>query len=709
MKVSVIVPVYNVEGFLRDCLGSVVDQQEVDLEIICVEDCSTDNSRRLLRELAQEWPLKLVELERNGGLANARNVGLTHVTGDYVMFLDSDDRLEPGLIKHLVSISDGCDMAVFNHYREWRTGRKVNNLATDLLRKLSRKAINESDVTQKLELFSNLNVAWNKFVKKDFIDKHDLKFDDGYYEDIPFNYKSIVSAEKIIVTPFLGVAYFQRQGSILNSKSSKHKDLTLQYRRVYEYMINVEDSLFINKLDQVFVDHLYNMLTTEKRGRLTQEAIDVLGNEAKQIIADFSVIERIKDSQLRRRLYFLKAPLLRQGMLLSAVILKRKGRNLVARVRKSSWYRKLSLKTKHLLYKHVFVRLPLRNIAIFESYWGKSYACNPKAISEYMSQHTDIETIWFGNKQKLDVGGNKYAQINSLKYFYYLAVARYTVNNANFPNFMVRRKGVTHLQTKHGTPIKSMGFDELKAKNKTSGWFDGLAKRCERWDYVISSNHYSSEVWRKGFPFDYKTLELGYPRNDVLVKNRLNTEYINSLYKKLGLKKSEGQQVLLYMPTFRSLKESELQLDVERLSRDLGDSYLLLVRGHYLAKSNVANSERIIDVSDYEDVNDLYLMADLLLSDYSSCIFDYACLKRPIVLYVPDEEEYASSRGMYMTVSEYDPGVVCRDYESLVVGLKDKQFLLDESQVKLDSFYERFASLNTGESSREVVEAILND
>lgn len=718
ISISIIVPIYNVEGYLRACLESIFRQDYPSLEVICVEDCSTDNSRRLLRELALEMPLKLVELPENGGLANARNQGLPHASGDYVLFIDSDDQLKEGLLQHLASRAsqNTPDLIVYNHERLWPSGRRRINMLTKLLVDLSKQTIDSNDRAGKQRLFKNLNVAWNKAYRRQFLLDRELSFDDGYYEDITYHYRSIILAEAIAVTPFVGISYLQRQGSILNSSSDKHKDLTLQYRRVYEFLEAQQDDEYLRYIDAEFIHHVFSVLTGPHRGRLTSLARRGLIGDSAAINERFGVAKRISDRQLALKKLVICSPLIMKVAPLMVSLVKRV-KGIKPAVRKSKWYlklrdvkRKYVPKLKIVIYRALLTKLPIKEVAIFESYWGKGYSCSPKAISQYMDDNTEIETVWFGKPAHFDVGPSKYARMGSFRYFYYLAVAKYVVSNANFPNFMIKRKGSVHIQTKHGTPLKYMGFDELRMKRKNQGWFDGLTLRCSRWDYVISSNAYSSEVWRKSFPFAYEMLESGYPRNDYIVNNQNNEKIKEDAREALGIAADDSRKLVLYMPTFRDQKKSgSLPLDIDELAKNYGDEYIFLVRGHYLRSYNVAteDTESVFDVSSYASVEDLYLITDLLISDYSSCIYDFGCLKKPIALFIPDLEDYQQSRGTYYDPRDGAPGLCLFDQEEASQMFASKAFWQPESLANLDSFYNKFCVLNDGQSTERVVRHVL--
>lgn len=285
---SIILPVYNVENYLFDCVQSIVNQTYNNFELIAVEDCSTDSSRWLLKDYSRKYPIRIIELEKNSGLGNARNVGFMNAVGEYVLFVDSDDQIEPKLLEKLKSIYENSDVIIFNFYREWLSGKKKNNLMTSLLEELSTHPIYENDVENKSKMFTNSNVAWNKAYRRSFLLENGIYFDNGLYEDIFFNYMVIIHSRKIVVTPFLGYKYLQRDASILNCKSDGHADLITQYKKLFEYLNQNNFDGYHKKTCEVFISHLFN-LVVRQHYRLTWRAEKEILHQTKVIIKNISI------------------------------------------------------------------------------------------------------------------------------------------------------------------------------------------------------------------------------------------------------------------------------------------------------------------------------------------------------------------------------------------------------------------------------------
>jgi CDP-glycerol glycerophosphotransferase (TagB/SpsB family) len=348
---------------------------------------------------------------------------------------------------------------------------------------------------------------------------------------------------------------------------------------------------------------------------------------------------------------------------------------------------------------------------LFESYWGKRMDCNPYALFKELSAIGGYECIWVLHDTAEDRSDFPYERVEpgSLRYLFALATSKYLISNANFPTEYDKRPGSVHLQTKHGTPLKVMGLDIRPVRPKEMDW-SSFAARCQRWDYVISSNEYSSAVWRRGFPYNYKILETGYPRNDILFNATSDT--IAGIRSKLGI--AQGMKVALYAPTFRDRDRDAKEqvdfsdaLDPKRVLEALGPDYVLLLRAHYLMEATgLQQDPRILDVSTYVDANEVCLISDLLITDYSSIMFDYANLGRPIVLFLHDYDDYMSGRGTYFDIRERAPGPVATTEDALCRALHHRAWESPYNVERLRKFRAEFCSFDDGKASARVLREV---
>jgi CDP-glycerol glycerophosphotransferase (TagB/SpsB family) len=301
----------------------------------------------------------------------------------------------------------------------------------------------------------------------------------------------------------------------------------------------------------------------------------------------------------------------------------------------------------------------------------------------------------------------EYAVIGSRTYWKVLARAKYLVNNANFADAVVKRPGSVHLQTQHGTPLKTMGADQATypVVAAATGSFARLLARVDRWDYNLTSNRHSTEMWERAFPAAHETLEYGYPRNDVYCT--ASGEDVARVRKELGV--PDGKKALLYAPTHRDYATGFASgLDLAEFCEAIGDEYVVLLRAHYFYDRGASRGGgRIIDVTGHRSSEDVCLAADALITDYSSIMFDYANLDRPIVVYADDWDVYRETRGVYFDLMECPPGRVARTPGELAALFRDGGWADESATALRAAFRERFCQFDDGRAAERVVRRVL--
>ncbi|MFC0013771.1 MULTISPECIES: CDP-glycerol glycerophosphotransferase family protein [Allobacillus] len=366
--------------------------------------------------------------------------------------------------------------------------------------------------------------------------------------------------------------------------------------------------------------------------------------------------------------------------------------------------------------------LPRRKkTVIFESFHGKQYSDNPRAIYEYMKKHYhDYNLIWSADRRYTHVF--KKANVPnvkrlSIRWLFVMGRAKYWIVNTRLPLWIKKPKNTVYVQTWHGTPLKKLGIDidhvSMPGTN-TEKYKKNFTLEAEKWDYLISPNEYSTEIFKHAFQFHKKVIESGYPRNDYLV-NSNESKTIEEIKRRLRL--PLDKKVLLYAPTWRDNQyfhkgsyKFDLPFDLKQMEEELSDDYVLIFRMHYLISSNLDLSEYsdfAFDFSSYEDIRDLYLVSDTLITDYSSVFFDYAILNRPIIFYVYDLEEYRDElRGFYFDFEEEAPGPLVKTTDGLLQVIDE----LNESKEvsSLRDFRYNYNALEDGNASHRVVNEIFD-
>jgi CDP-glycerol glycerophosphotransferase len=297
-----------------------------------------------------------------------------------------------------------------------------------------------------------------------------------------------------------------------------------------------------------------------------------------------------------------------------------------------------------------------------------------------------------------------YAKVNA---------SRYVVNNYGGILGLRKHPEQRVLQTWHGTPYKFVGRSELRHRGASADKIAAISREAAEWDAFISPSPYMSALIRTEWDFKGTVLETGYPRNDRLVlADRAARQALRA-----DFDLPTDARIVLYAPTFR---EHQRQgwcadlfdgLDVDELCARLGPGWYVLVRGHsFTARkgSTRRGGDRIRDVTGHPDVNDLYLIADVLVTDYSSSMFDFAVTGKPIVYFTPDMARYSAERGVYFDLAECAPGPLYTDVEALAEGLRGLPALAERYRDRYAAFRGRFAPWDDGHAAARVVDAFFD-
>jgi CDP-glycerol glycerophosphotransferase len=351
---------------------------------------------------------------------------------------------------------------------------------------------------------------------------------------------------------------------------------------------------------------------------------------------------------------------------------------------------------------------------VYSSFYGR-YSDSPRAIHEALAPHlaaqgVDATHVWLRD----DVHGEGFpadavtVPYDSAEALAELGAADVVVANHYLDRRWTKKPGAFYLQTWHGTPLKRIHAD---TPGPRSGNWAALRADVERWDALLSANAHSTAVFPGAFAFDGEVAETGYPRNDRLlsdgaeaVRARVRTD--------LGI--ADGVTAVLYTPTWRDdVRDAQgrhtahLTLDLQALAADLGPGYVVLVRLHYIPAARVGDlsGPGVVDVSAHPDVAELYLAADLMVTDYSSTMFDFAVTAKPMAFFVDDLEHYRDElRGFYVDLLADAPGPVVRTRSDLAAALRRLAAGDDAWDDAYARFRERYTSLEDGKATRRVLE-----
>ncbi|GAA0395383.1 hypothetical protein GCM10009530_53640 [Microbispora corallina] len=351
------------------------------------------------------------------------------------------------------------------------------------------------------------------------------------------------------------------------------------------------------------------------------------------------------------------------------------------------------------------VRTALREAAVFDSYGGGQYSCNPRAVSEELARRDpDVERIWVTRDGQFAVPpGVRTVLYGSREHEEALHTSRYVVaNRRTQPGWYGKPAGQLYVQTWHGTPLKRLARDARDMPYAQKIPEEDLAGQVATWDVLVSPNPFSTPILRRAFGYDGEVLESGYPRNDVLFR----PEARERARRRLGV--PEGRRAVLYAPTWRDdeLDRPGLPLDAGRVAAALGGGDVLLVRAHYLMAGRTVIPAPAIDVTKFPDMAELLAAADVLVTDYSSAMFDFACTGRPMIFFTPDLERYRDEvRGFYLDVEAEAPGPLVRTPDDLVGVLAAADFC--PYKERYQDFAGRYCPWDDGHASARVVARML--
>ncbi|MGW5432097.1 bifunctional glycosyltransferase/CDP-glycerol:glycerophosphate glycerophosphotransferase [Streptomyces sp. NPDC004059] len=697
-RFSVIVPAYKVQAYLSECLDSVLSQSYPDLELIAVDDCSPDACGAIIDEYAaRDARVRPVHLAENRGLGRARNAGLAEATGDYLLFLDSDDTLTPDALRAIadrIKDSGEPDVLVYDYARTYWDGRAVRNQLAGTLTEQGPAPFRLEDRPGLLRV---LMVAWNKAYRREFVEAHGFAFPRGYYEDTPWTFPVLMTAESIATLDRVCVHYRQRrQGNILGTTSRRHFDLFEQYDRVFAYVEeHPELARWRPELFRRMIDHYATVFT--KRNRLPRGSHGEFLRRARAHYRRY----RVPGTRMRRRNILVRFGLHRTFRAFRLVSAMRR-RTIKAAVKPARAVRTGVLR----LHYRIQLRLPVRaDRAVFTSGAGRGHGGDPAALEEAFRTHAPhIHTAWIarpGHEHTVPPGPRR-LRPGSAAYWTALARAKYLVTDDVLDPDLRKRPGQILLQTRQGTPLKHMGLDlqERPAAARDTD-FARLLRGVDQWDLLLSGNRHSTLTWERVLPGRYTTLEYGAPRNDVF--QRATSADVARLRASLGI--PEGAVAILYAPTHRDyLRTQHPLLDLERIVRRLGPRFVILARTH---GDRCPEGPRVIDVRDHPSVQSLCLASDALVTDYSSIMFDYAGLDRPIVVHTGDWEAYRAARGTYFDLRTFPPGAVAHSEDELIDIFATGHWRGSRSTQLRAAFRQRFCPYDDGRAAERVVRHVV--
>jgi CDP-glycerol glycerophosphotransferase len=345
------------------------------------------------------------------------------------------------------------------------------------------------------------------------------------------------------------------------------------------------------------------------------------------------------------------------------------------------------------------------NAVYFESFYGRTVADNPRAIARALKeQHPDVRHYWSVADRSVAVPPDAVPLVEySREWWRVRAEARLYVINDWLRWAYRKRPHQKVLQTWHGTMLKRLARDrDVSLRTRLAA-----VRQSRRWDALLAQNEYSVARFRSSYGFRGPIWVTGYPRNDVLG----DPDEAAAVRKLIGV--PDGKRVLLYAPTWRDDRVDLVDhLDLEVFAEQLPDDLVLLVRGHSRTIEGGSDlaGDRLIDVTTYPDAGELMLIADVLVTDYSSMMFDFVSTDRPIIFYTPDLAHYSDVlRGFYFDFAAEAPGPLVETAADLLAAIDELDAVAEKFAARRAAWRAKFTSCDDGTAAERVVRRIYDE
>lgn len=355
-----------------------------------------------------------------------------------------------------------------------------------------------------------------------------------------------------------------------------------------------------------------------------------------------------------------------------------------------------------------FKLIPVKNNQILFQCGRGMLDESPKAIYDYIKQQKTqkYKLIWIIDKDTVnsEIPKNEYCYSKTLKSFFVLASSKYWIRSQSIGSHLKKKNTQIYIQTWHGHgTLKKMGNDKTGKKEQLS--------HTKEWDYLICESDPCKKIMLSSTGYTGKTCVIGYPSTDIIINKHDDKKYLNTIRKKLNI--DNNKKIILYAPTYRDwfLNEKKVTLPISKLKK-LTSEYNILIRIHPLVRKKLEKDflekNHFIDCNDYPNMEDLLLVSDLLITDYSGTFSEYALLKKPTIFYAFDYERYSSENGFYLNYEKDLPGIIVHTEEELYNAIKEKSYDKKIYKEKLQSYNKKFNNLNDGKVAERFYKMLVN-
>lgn len=713
--ISVIVPVYKVELFFRQCVDSILAQTYSNLEIILVDDGSPDNCGAICDKYAcQDSRIRVIHKE-NGGLSDARNVGIDAAKGEYIAFVDSDDWIAPEMYESMYQTAEKykADLVVCEYYDCWRQTCSGWHKSEDQI------FLGEEGAKALLELKFG-NYAWNKLYKRELWTQK-IRYPVGKnYEDVRTTYKLVQKCKMVVVIPQMLYYYRRHNQGITGGKLLGNKIQCVDSRMERFEAIGdkyPEQRAFL--LEEIY-RHFMSL-----RSALCAQSESSWRKYSESLRYTFEFLRRHKKEMVKAcgfgRMGKVSFRFLCEGTKLSCKMSEKidkfyafkEDQEKKRRDKVGKWLKKIKAYGKISYYYKWCMRLPLKSSVFVESRGGEDLAGNMfevarEVCSRQMKVYLSVREEYLEKvKTILQTGAFPGLEIvirGSRKYYKAVGTSKYWFSDMCLDYDLIKRNGQILVNTWHGTPLKKLEFD-IKNKRHSCGGGTREQMKC---DYLAVPSQFLFEHLLKAGQtqnlFNGKALYCGYPRNSIFFKTDER--------KRVRLKQEiDGKEVFAYMPTWRGTesvngniyKDYSLERILDFFEENLRENQLLFVNLHNFFRGKV-NYERYQKVRPFPADIDVYTMlnaADCLITDYSSVFFDYANTRKKIVLFTYDHKEYLKDRGLYLELDKL-PFPKVYTFEELTQELNIKKDYDDAE------FLRTFCTYDCVDAAKKLVDTVVN-
>ena len=698
--VSIIIPVYNAEDFIQICIESVLNQTYQSFEILCINDGSVDQSSEIIKHLMLiDKRIQLYCIE-NHGQGYARNLGLSYAHGEYILFLDADDYIHPMTLELSVARAerDISDFVCFDWVYYNPIGKNIKYINTDSF--FSKEKLVGQDCQELLSVSTYYTV--NKLYRHRYLKKHNIKFGEGYiYEDIPFWVQVVINATcvSLIPAPLYRVTInpssstktnydndwhsksyqkaVDRTFEIISSNTIESEDLYCLYKYLLDRFVLYYSKRTPQKYKKDFA------ISFAKSFRQATKITDYKRSKLYSLCIKFNLLER-------RNLLFFRLGIYYCGTLKERIIhYKSKLKNKI-KTKLNFFLKKIEKCRKKEVVRskyRTYLKQPLYNNVILFAGFDTRYTGNSRYLfEEFIKECPKGKKVFFITNDP-NVPLEYRLTPNSDRCERFLARSKTIIFESWIPLKYEKRENTNWIQLWHGTPIKKMLFDSTEKyivqSNPTHK--NNKYKDILRWDYLISDSLNVNYLFESCFLFPKKQiLPYGYPRVHYLLKNKDNTNYREKLREFYNLPKEK--QIVLYLPTWRDYNYGvsenfnlDYLIDLNSLQEQLGDSYKIIYKDHsYLSKPENVNFQNLSSA----ETQELLLIADVLITDYSSVMFDAFAIDLPVVLYCNDIEKNEEARGVYPEIWSDLNDLICTDIRDVVQRIKKHQFTDIQKNIK---------------------------